>query len=59
MATDSDEDQRYVVSVSSGYLRTQALCGCGYTGKKRFVYGMSVFDVLNHSHDTGHFPIGI
>lgn len=41
----------YVVAVP---WRNQAMCGCGWSGKKRLLQGFAVSDALEHSARTKH-----
>jgi len=41
----------YVLAVP---LRNQAVCGCGWRGKKRLLQGFAVSDALEHSARTKH-----
>jgi hypothetical protein len=42
--------------VRSAPLRHRAHCECGWSGKRRFMRGSAVLDVLDHCNDTGHLP---
>ncbi|TFV58204.1 hypothetical protein E4P42_12605 [Mycobacterium sp. PS03-16] len=41
------------------WLNNQARCQCGYEGKRRWFRGLAVNDVLEHSTQTGHMPVGL
>jgi hypothetical protein len=49
---------------SSAYLLGSAFshrghCQCGWQGKRRWLRGNAVLDVLDHCVDTGHVPVSI
>lgn len=46
----------HLVVVVSAWLRNQATCSCGWTGKRRTLTGAAKIDALLHTADTGHEP---
>jgi hypothetical protein len=44
--------------VLAAWLRNEAVCSCGWTGKRRIFQGHAVVDALLHCADTGHAPAG-
>ena len=39
--------------------RNQALCDCGWRGKRRWFRGVAVVDAHLHSAETDHLPLGV
>lgn len=37
-------------------LTHRACCQCGWMGKRRWIRGSAVYDVLAHCSETGHVP---
>jgi hypothetical protein len=40
-------------------LNHRAYCQCGWTGKRRWLRGSAVLDVLDHCGESGHTPASI
>ncbi|AQA01209.1 hypothetical protein BVC93_00860 [Mycobacterium sp. MS1601] len=41
------------------WLNNTGNCQCGWSGKRRWLRGSAVLDVLQHCMDTGHTPVGL
>jgi hypothetical protein len=44
--------------VLAEWLLNEAMCTCGWTGRRRIFRGHAVVDALLHCADTGHTPAG-
>jgi hypothetical protein len=44
--------------VLAEWLLNEAVCTCGWTGRRRIFRGHAVVDALLHCADTGHTPAG-
>jgi hypothetical protein len=50
------EPQAYLLV---SWLNNRARCQCGYEGKRRWLRGRAVLDVVEHCQEFGHMPVGL
>jgi len=46
-------------SLLASWLNHRGHCQCGWEGKRRWLRGSAVLDVLDHCSETGHVPVSL
>jgi hypothetical protein len=50
-------DNDVYASLLGSWLNHRGHCDCGWEGKRRWLRGSAVLDVMDHCAETGHIPV--